>query len=305
MLSLSLDAPEMPSPRRRPRLTPLVVPRPPTSLPLSFYTEGDEEVGVVVGGVNHRAATGSVKGRRRRVNEDRVFCEDAAGVYGVCDGHGGTVVAQACAELLPDMLRGGMTPPDAFAAVQEAAVRLVPENSYVGATLAVAQVARGDRLVVSHVGDSRVVLLDFEGRATTLTTDHVPGRPDESERITAAGGAVLRGRVNGVLAVSRALGDTALIGMVSHVPDVAEHALRPDDQLLILASDGLWDFVEDSDAAAMLRSLPLIPGSIAVPCDLPAAARGLIDLAVSRGSTDDCSVVLVDLRKDAAPPMSS
>ena len=61
-------------------------------------------------------------------------------------------------------------------------------------------------VVCAWVGDSRCVLGTARG-ATALSHDHKPQHAAESERISAAGGHVFRGRVNGMLAVSRALGD--------------------------------------------------------------------------------------------------
>src|SRR3546814_2043589 len=56
------------------------------------------------------------------------------------------------------------------------------------------------------LGDSRAVLVDFNGKTTILTHDHAPDSPRERARIEAAGGRVRGGRVNGRLAVARSLG---------------------------------------------------------------------------------------------------
>ena len=61
-------------------------------------------------------------------------------------------------------------------------------------------------LFAANVGDSRVVLCR-RGGAVALTRDQKPTDPEEKKRITAAGGFVMRGRVLGDLAVSRAFGD--------------------------------------------------------------------------------------------------
>ena len=44
-------------------------------------------------------------------------------------------------------------------------------------------------------------------QAIALSKDHKPDDPEEATRIQAAGGFVDDGRVNGMLALSRALGD--------------------------------------------------------------------------------------------------
>jgi len=65
-------------------------------------------------------------------------------------------------------------------------------------------------LVLAHVGDSRIVVWDTEsgaGHARRLTTDHTPAVRAEVDRLESEGGFVARGRVMGVLAVTRAFGN--------------------------------------------------------------------------------------------------
>lgn len=61
-------------------------------------------------------------------------------------------------------------------------------------------------LHVANVGDCRAVLCRG-GDAVVITTDHTPSVPSEAARVEAAGGFVSRGRVNGILGVSRSFGD--------------------------------------------------------------------------------------------------
>lgn len=69
----------------------------------------------------------------------------------------------------------------------------------------------------------------------------------EKARITAAGGFVDFGRVNGNLALSRAVGDFEFKKsadlppeqqIVTAFPDVAVHTITEDDEFLIVACDG-------------------------------------------------------------------
>jgi protein phosphatase 1L len=81
---------------------------------------------------------------------------------------------------------------------------------------------------------------------------------EERERIEAAGGVIVWAgtwRVGGVLAVSRAFGDRPLKRYVIATPDIRDEALRPEDEFLILASDGVWDTVSCQDAADVVRSV--------------------------------------------------
>src|SRR5258707_14053590 len=71
--------------------------------------------------------------------------------------------------------------------------------------------------------------------------------PEERSRLPAAGGFVDFGRVNGNLALSRAIGDfefkkTAELPpeqqIVTAYPDVTEHEITDDDEFLVIACDG-------------------------------------------------------------------
>jgi serine/threonine protein phosphatase PrpC len=73
-----------------------------------------------------------------------------------------------------------------------------------------------------------------------------------AERVPLAGTGVWR--VNGNLAVSRALGDAAAKPWVSGVPEVKAHALdAAEDEFIVVASDGLWDVMSSDEAVAFVR----------------------------------------------------
>merc|ERR1712232_729838 len=107
---------------------------------------------------------------------------------------------------------------------------------------------RGTDLHIANVGDSRSVLLG-NGGVRRVSTDHRPDDPAEARRVAEDGGKVIDGRVGGDLAISRSLGDHRLKAKgVSCVPDVCTCSVAC-GQVLIIASDGLWDVLSDSDAS--------------------------------------------------------
>lgn len=59
---------------------------------------------------------------------------------------------------------------------------------------------------VVNLGDSRTVICS-DSKLTFATADHKPTHESERERILESGGHVTNGRVNGMLAVSRAFGN--------------------------------------------------------------------------------------------------
>lgn len=107
-------------------------------------------------------------------------------------------------------------------------------------------------LYTANVGDARIVLCR-NGKALRLSYDHKGSDENEGKRISNAGGLILNNRVNGVLAVTRALGDTYMKDLVTGHPYTTETVIQPDiDEFLILACDGV----------SPLRTLPNNPSLI-------------------------------------------
>lgn len=113
-----------------------------------------------------------------------------------------------------------------------------------------------------NCGDSRT-LLCRDGQVVFYTEDHKPINPREKERIQNAGGSVTLQRINGSLAVSRALGDfdfkevtwrPQTEQLVSPEPEVYELERTPGDEFLILACDGVWDAISNEELCAFVRS---------------------------------------------------
>jgi len=99
----------------------------------------------------------------------------------------------------------------------------------------------------------------------------------------------------GALSMTRAIGDHFLRrhGVIAE-PEISGVRRGPQDELLLIATDGLWNFVSCEEAAAVARrALQRADAAAAVP-------RALTKLALSRGGTDNISVMVVDLRPDPA-----
>lgn len=131
-----------------------------------------------------------------------------------------------------------------------------------------------NKILVANVGDSRAVLCQKNSvtKATTgvpLSVDHKPSEPFEKYRILAAGGRVFpikysdgmtgpdrvwQGTKNTPgLAMSRSICDSIAhsAGVVSTPTFVERTFEQLSDRVFILASDGLWDVMENEEAASM------------------------------------------------------
>lgn len=165
-------------------------------------------------------------------------------------------------------------------------------------------------LYCANAGDARGVLCR-SGKAVRLTYDHKGTDKQEAKRITDAGGFVMSGRVNGVLAVTRSLGDSSMKEFVVGAPYTTETELCSEDEFLILACDGvrqvlfliqflldgqswililtqLWDIVGDQGAIDLVRDVQ----------DAQEASDKLLNHAISHHTTDNVTVIVVRLLHD-------
>lgn len=87
----------------------------------------------------------------------------------------------------------------------------------------------------------------------------------------------------GVLAVTRSLGDCAMKDYVSGEPYTTETLLQPGDSHLILACDGVWDVISDQDALELIQT----------ETDPQRMSEKLLVQALRNGSTDNISVIVI------------
>jgi len=131
----------------------------------------------------------------------------------------------------------------------------------------------GKRIYCNNVGDSRAIMIransitDPAPQAIALSRDHKPDDPEESKVILESGGRVdsyrdqqgnqvgpmrawLKNENLPGLAMSRSFGDStaARVG-VNAVPEVMMFDMTPEDRVLVLASDGVWEFLENQQVA--------------------------------------------------------
>jgi len=234
------------------------------------------------------SAAGVMSGLTKQNQDSSFVLERARGgddfLCGVVDGHGpeGHHVAEFIKQQLgPTILerrhasgrlgtRAAMV--DAFKSTAEKLrLRSDMDAKESGAVVAVCM-RRGSDLYVANAGDTRAVLAcqdDTTGHisVTPLTRDHTPALESEKDRIRASGGQIApimqpamgfmgpprvwrKSQVDGGLAVTRAIGDTALRSVgVTPEPEVKKHRIRACDKLVVLASDGCWDHISNDRAA--------------------------------------------------------
>ncbi|CAK0867099.1 unnamed protein product, partial [Prorocentrum cordatum] len=159
---------------------------------------------------------------------------------------------------------------------------------------------------LAHCGDSRAIVCRGDG--LVCSEDHKPGRQDESDRIRAAGGSVMRGplggplRVDGALAVSRAMGDFAYKlreadpaqCKVSAMPEVSTVTGCKAGDWVFIACDGIFDVMNNEEVHGFVqpRLLREKPG----PADGGKIVTDLLRHCLEKGSKDNCTACLVQLQ---------
>ncbi|KAH8925725.1 PP2C-domain-containing protein [Atractiella rhizophila] len=236
-----------------------------------------------------------------------------ASFFAVYDGHGGVSVARYAGANLHNKLAESSEFKEgkwedslrkSFLATDEV-IRADPQfqGDPSGCTAVAALVTGDKKIYVANAGDSRSVLCSG-GVAKPLSFDHKPVNKTENARIVAAGGFVEFGRVNGNLALSRAIGDfeykknTSLgpeAQIVTANPDITVHDITDEDEFLILACDGIWDVLTSQQTCDFIRR------QIAQKTELEKICENLMDKCLAPDSDwggvgcDNMTVLVVAL----------
>jgi len=257
------------------------------------------------------------------------------GLFVVMDGHGvsGETLSAYCVSRLPVILEmhpkvvadPGTALRESFVAVDEELREMFPREAYKAGTTCVCALVAGGTIFVANSGDSRCVvgsmLANNTTAATELSRDHKPDDPAELARIHERGGWVSQrsekcgpSRVftNGVpplcggLAMARSLGDHMLgeVGVIAE-PEVRVHEMGTSDKCLVLASDGLWDYVPPREVVEMVNAKCPTQGG---PEEVEAAAIALMGKSSDEWAErfegcyrDDITILIVALQPAALP----
>ncbi|XP_050416346.1 probable protein phosphatase 2C T23F11.1 [Patella vulgata] len=191
--------------------------------------------------------------------------------FGVFDGHGGGKIAQYAGNNLHKKIvlhtqyaQGNISEAikQGFLTVDEDMLKDDAMKDELAGTTAVIVLLKNRKLYCGNVGDSRAVA-SVGGRVEQLSFDHKPSNEGESRRIISAGGWVEFNRVNGNLALSRALGDfvfkknaqkRAEEQIVTAYPDVVEKNVTEDYEFVVIACDGIWDVLTNQEVVDFVRA---------------------------------------------------
>uniref|UniRef100_V5GLI4 Protein phosphatase 2c n=2 Tax=Ixodes ricinus TaxID=34613 RepID=V5GLI4_IXORI len=258
-------------------------------------------------------STHAVRNNRRKMEDRHVTLPDLNCVldiqdapqhsyYAVFDGHAGLEAANYATAHLhrnivmqPDFLSDPVHAiHEGFAATDRNFLqRSSKEGMKSGCTAVCCLVREQSHLYVGWLGDSQAMLAR-RGVALPLVNPHKPEREDERKRIEDLGGMVVMmgiWRVNGSLAVSRAIGDAEHKPYVISEPDVLSVELDGSEDFLVLGCDGLWDQLMPQDVANRVYQAVLDD-----PDGAPYVSHALVQGARDLGSGDNITAIVVFLR---------
>ncbi|XP_073975928.1 probable protein phosphatase 2C T23F11.1 [Rhodnius prolixus] len=221
------------------------------------------------------AGASSMQGWRMYMEDSHIVLlslpdDPEASFFGVFDGHGGSRISSFAGRHLhkyitrQECYRSG----DIKTAIELGFLDLDNEmkedkqlRNDMSGTTAVIVLIREGVVYCGNAGDSRAIAC-VDGTVVPLSYDHKPNKNEESQRIKHAGGFIEHNRVNGSLALSRALGDYAFKQninrtqqeqIISPFPEVAVNKITDKWEFILLACDGIWDVLSNEEAVHFVR----------------------------------------------------
>lgn len=221
-------------------------------------------------------------------------------MFAIFDGHGGSGVVDYLEKIFKSFLAEELSkvnisdPKEVREAVISTFIMLdlimLTENLKGGSTAIVVLIS-GENLYLINLGDSRAVIFDSDKHILIETQDQTPCL--EQKRIEEAGSYIYNGRVNGMLAISRAFGDFMLkqkdgryspLGPVLAIPEVTYFKITSNNFYVLLGSDGLFEFTTSSNLINSITSLE----------NISETTEQLVSTATTR-TNDDITAMIVYL----------
>lgn len=168
-------------------------------------------------------------------------------------------------------------------------------------TTCISTIISKEKIICINLGDSRAVLGKYDKgqwSSVNLSRDHKATEPDESARIVKRGGRIssyideetlenvgpqrvyLKEANLPGLAMTRSFGDQIAhcVGVICE-PEISEYALNGNERFVILASDGVWEFIESIECVNIVKEYYM-------KCDINGACKAVIDESYNRWIKD-------------------
>lgn len=272
-----------------------------------------------------KVGNSEMQGFRMNMEDEHTVDLDLAGkglaYFGVYDGHAGKKASEfLCAEMSKRVgaLQDPTNDEQLLECVQKADADFIAreDEREDGSTCCFTVVKpftkdgkQAWEVIAVNVGDSRAMIIRAEdGKCEALTEDHKPEDPRESKRIEQAHGHVHMNRVDGQLAMSRAIGDyqykrdpklPADEQKVIAVPEI-QRGVAYENDLLLVCCDGIVEAMSNEDAAECCYEGVFKTGDDFKNADLAKVCSDLFKLSLKKGSKDNHSAILIQFTDGTA-----
>ena len=217
--------------------------------------------------------------------------------FGLFDGHSGIEVAQYLKTNFHKILKSniekiGDIPKSlniTFNQIDQDVINKKNFTNEVGSTatiLIIHHINKKKYIFCANVGDSKCFLIK-KNKVNQISVDHKCTVENEVERIKKKGGIVFSGRVFGTLILTRTIGDREMknYGVISNPSIYSNEINENEDQYIIIASDGVWDVVNEEDILNMSKK----------NLEAEKFCKMIIKKAIDNGTRDNVSCIVIKL----------
>ncbi|EKE42300.1 hypothetical protein ENUP19_0202G0022 [Entamoeba nuttalli] len=267
---------------------------------------------------DHCFSSHTETGPRKRNEDFSVYIDDLnslltchhgrISVFGVFDGHMGTSASDYCSFKIFNYLVSNPHFPEniqialkeSFKQVNKGFLTIADVLHINAGTTAGVCVIDDKKITTANIGDTEIMFCKKNNKPLILSNKHSPNNETEKKRIELAGGKVFYfhgWRVEGLLGVSRSIGDIALKKFVIDEADTNQIERSPDDEFVLIGCDGLWNVISYDFCADIVREYlytnnynGVDENGIKKPINKKDIARYLVDLALFKQSLDNVTV---------------
>ena len=224
-------------------------------------------------------------------------------LFAIFDGHGGSTISEfLCQNFISFFMKQYQKNEvknyekifqKTFSSLNDE-IKKIPNSYKMGSTATIILLTKetdqilGSQKVIycANIGDTNCELFS-KSNCKRISYEHRCNDPVEENRIKKGNGSIINGRVGGIISVTRAFGDFQCkdFGLICEPYINKVNVNFNEKNFLILATDGIWDFVSEEDIYFITMN----------NTDSMVICRDVVDKAKVNGSTDNMTCMVISL----------
>jgi serine/threonine protein phosphatase PrpC len=224
-------------------------------------------------------------------------------LFAIFDGHGGSTISEfLCQNFISFFMKQYQKNEvknyekifqKTFSSLNDE-IKKIPNSYKMGSTATIILITKetdqilGSQKVIycANIGDTNCELFS-KSNCKRISYEHRCNDPVEENRIKKGNGSIINGRVGGIISVTRAFGDFQCkdFGLICEPYINKVNVNFNEKNFLILATDGIWDFVSEEDIYFITMN----------NTDSMVICRDVVDKAKVNGSTDNMTCIVIKL----------